>query len=121
MGLGCRYFVGLVLLWFLGTALGQGDFRRVSFSVLQHGYEYDCGDYGMQLLVFPSQDRTIRFKVVGLTPDCAIDANIAVAMCRCKTALVLPGFGALLLSLVDLGEICQIMAGNPNPATQRYH
>ncbi|CAM4687642.1 unnamed protein product [Lepidochelys kempii] len=64
MGLGCRYFVGLVLLWSLGTALGQGDFRRVSFSVLQHGYEYDCGDYGMQLLVFPSQGRTVHFKVV---------------------------------------------------------
>ncbi|XP_034624701.1 zona pellucida sperm-binding protein 1-like [Trachemys scripta elegans] len=64
MGLGCRYFVGLVLLWSLGTALGQGDFRRVSFSVLQRGYEYDCGDYGMQLLVLPSQDRTVRFKVV---------------------------------------------------------
>ncbi|XP_044870973.1 zona pellucida sperm-binding protein 1 isoform X1 [Mauremys mutica] len=64
MGLGCRYFVGLVLLWSVGTALGQGDFRRVSFSVLQHGYEYDCGDYGMQLLVFPSQGHTVRFKVV---------------------------------------------------------
>ncbi|XP_067397634.1 zona pellucida sperm-binding protein 1-like [Emydura macquarii macquarii] len=64
MGLGCRYFVGLVLFWSLGTALGQGDFRRVSFSILQHRYEYDCGDYGMQLLVFPSQGHTIRFKVV---------------------------------------------------------
>lgn len=63
MGLGCRYFVGLVLLWSLRIALGQGDFHRVSFSVLQH--EYDCGDYGMQLLVFPSQGRTVRFKVVG--------------------------------------------------------
>ncbi|CAM5119561.1 unnamed protein product [Eretmochelys imbricata] len=62
MGLGCRYFVGLVLLWSLRIALGQGDFHRVSFSVLQH--EYDCGDYGMQLLVFPSQGRTVRFKVV---------------------------------------------------------
>ncbi|XP_039393163.1 zona pellucida sperm-binding protein 1-like isoform X3 [Mauremys reevesii] len=64
MGLGCRYFVGLVLLWSLGPALGQGDFRRISFSVLPRGYEYDCGDYGMQLLVFPSQGRTVRFKVV---------------------------------------------------------
>ncbi|CAM4583345.1 unnamed protein product [Caretta caretta] len=62
MGLGCRYFVGLVLLWSLRIALGQGDFHRVSFSVLQH--EYNCGDYGMQLLVFPSQGRTVRFKVV---------------------------------------------------------
>ncbi|CAM5149328.1 unnamed protein product [Natator depressus] len=62
MGLACRYFVGLVLLWSLRIALGQGDFHRVSFSVLQH--EYDCGDYGMQLLVFPSQGRTVRFKVV---------------------------------------------------------
>ncbi|KAM9148933.1 zona pellucida sperm-binding protein 1-like [Pangshura tecta] len=64
MGLGCRYFVGLVLLWSLGPALGQGDFRRISFSVLPSGYEYDCGDYGIQLLVFPSQGRTVRFKVV---------------------------------------------------------
>ncbi|XP_065259439.1 zona pellucida sperm-binding protein 1 [Emys orbicularis] len=62
MGLGCRYFVGLVLLWSVGTVLGQGDFRRVSFSVLQQGYE--CGDYGMQLLVFPRQGHTVRFKVV---------------------------------------------------------
>ncbi|XP_067397633.1 zona pellucida sperm-binding protein 1-like [Emydura macquarii macquarii] len=64
MGLGCRYFVDLVLLWTLGLVLGQGDFRRVSFSVLQHQYEYDCGDYGMQLLVFPGRGHTIRFKVV---------------------------------------------------------
>ncbi|CAM4570412.1 unnamed protein product [Lepidochelys olivacea] len=62
MGLACRYFVGLVLLWSLRIALGQGDFHRISFSVLQH--EYDCGDYGMQLLVFPSQGHTVRFKVV---------------------------------------------------------
>ncbi|CAM4687651.1 unnamed protein product [Lepidochelys kempii] len=62
MGLACRYFVGLVLLWSLRIALGQGDFHRISFSVLHH--EYDCGDYGMQLLVFPSQGRTVRFKVV---------------------------------------------------------
>uniref|UniRef100_A0A8C8SBE6 Zona pellucida sperm-binding protein 1 n=1 Tax=Pelusios castaneus TaxID=367368 RepID=A0A8C8SBE6_9SAUR len=62
MGWGSRYFVGLVLLWSLGGAFGQGDFRRVSFSVLQHHYE--CGDFGMQLLVFPSRDRTVHFKVV---------------------------------------------------------
>uniref|UniRef100_A0A452HED3 Zona pellucida glycoprotein 1 n=1 Tax=Gopherus agassizii TaxID=38772 RepID=A0A452HED3_9SAUR len=54
----------LVLLWSLGTALGQEDFLRVSFSVLQREYEYDCGDYGMQLLVFPSPGRTVRFQVV---------------------------------------------------------
>ncbi|XP_032646385.1 zona pellucida sperm-binding protein 1 [Chelonoidis abingdonii] len=64
MGLSYRYFVSLVLLWSLGTALGQEDFLRVSFSVLQPEYEYDCGDYGMQLLVFPSPGRTVRFKVV---------------------------------------------------------
>ncbi|XP_034623569.1 zona pellucida sperm-binding protein 1 [Trachemys scripta elegans] len=64
MGLGYRYFVGLVLLWSVGAVLGQGDFRRVSFSVLQQGYEYECGDYGMQLLVFPRQGHTVRFKVV---------------------------------------------------------
>ncbi|XP_075784508.1 zona pellucida sperm-binding protein 1-like [Pelodiscus sinensis] len=64
MGWGCRYFGSIVLLWSLGLALGQGEFRRVSFSVLQHGYEYECGDYGMQLLVFPSQGHTVRFKVV---------------------------------------------------------
>uniref|UniRef100_A0A8C0IU32 Uncharacterized protein n=1 Tax=Chelonoidis abingdonii TaxID=106734 RepID=A0A8C0IU32_CHEAB len=64
MGLGCRYFVGLALLWSVGTALGQGDFCRVSFSVLQYGYKYDCGDYGMQLLAFPSQGHAVCFKVV---------------------------------------------------------
>uniref|UniRef100_K7FEQ3 Zona pellucida glycoprotein 1 n=1 Tax=Pelodiscus sinensis TaxID=13735 RepID=K7FEQ3_PELSI len=57
MGWGCRYFGSIVLLWSLGLALGQGEFRR-------HGYEYECGDYGMQLLVFPSQGHTVRFKVV---------------------------------------------------------
>uniref|UniRef100_A0A8C8S6U4 Zona pellucida sperm-binding protein 1 n=1 Tax=Pelusios castaneus TaxID=367368 RepID=A0A8C8S6U4_9SAUR len=62
MGFGCRYFVGLMLLWSLGSSYGQGAFLGVSFSVLQH--RYDCGDYGMQLLVFPTQGHTIRFKVV---------------------------------------------------------
>ncbi|XP_067397635.1 zona pellucida sperm-binding protein 1-like [Emydura macquarii macquarii] len=62
MGLGCRYFVGLVLFWALGLSYGQGDFLEASFSALQH--RYDCGNYGMQLLVFPSQGHTIRFKVV---------------------------------------------------------
>ncbi|XP_075784512.1 zona pellucida sperm-binding protein 1-like [Pelodiscus sinensis] len=62
MGWGCRFIGGLVLLWLLGAALGQGELHGVSFSVLQ--YEYECGDYGMQLLVFPTQGRPVRFKVV---------------------------------------------------------
>uniref|UniRef100_A0A8D0HX27 Zona pellucida sperm-binding protein 1 n=1 Tax=Sphenodon punctatus TaxID=8508 RepID=A0A8D0HX27_SPHPU len=60
--LGCNIIVGLVLLVFVGLAHGQGDFLRVRFSVLPH--RYDCGDYSMQLVVFPSQGRAIRFKVV---------------------------------------------------------
>uniref|UniRef100_A0A8D0HPW9 Zona pellucida sperm-binding protein 1 n=1 Tax=Sphenodon punctatus TaxID=8508 RepID=A0A8D0HPW9_SPHPU len=62
MELGCNIIVGLVLLVFVGLAHGQGDFLRVRFSVLPH--RYDCGDYSMQLVVFPSQGRAIRFKVV---------------------------------------------------------
>lgn len=28
-------------------------------------YRYDCGDFGMQLLAYPSRGRAVRFKVVG--------------------------------------------------------
>uniref|UniRef100_A0A8D0HX05 Zona pellucida sperm-binding protein 1 n=1 Tax=Sphenodon punctatus TaxID=8508 RepID=A0A8D0HX05_SPHPU len=54
--------VSLVLLVSMGLAHGQRDLLQISFSVLPH--RYDCGNYGMQLLTFPSQGRTIRFKVV---------------------------------------------------------
>ncbi|NXL37310.1 ZP1 protein, partial [Glaucidium brasilianum] len=35
---------------------------RAAFSVLQ--YRYDCGDHGMQLLVYPTHSHTVRFKVM---------------------------------------------------------
>uniref|UniRef100_A0A8D0HQ65 Zona pellucida sperm-binding protein 1 n=1 Tax=Sphenodon punctatus TaxID=8508 RepID=A0A8D0HQ65_SPHPU len=62
MGLGYNSIVSLVLLVSMGLAHGQRDLLQISFSVLPH--RYDCGNYGMQLLTFPSQGRTIRFKVV---------------------------------------------------------
>ncbi|NXD16650.1 ZP1 protein, partial [Nothocercus nigrocapillus] len=49
-----RYLVALLLL----LSLGPG----ITFSLLQ--YRYDCGDYGMQLLAYPTQGRTVRFKVL---------------------------------------------------------
>ncbi|KAM6321738.1 zona pellucida sperm-binding protein 1 [Podargus strigoides] len=33
-----------------------------TFSLLR--YRYDCGEYGMQLLAFPTRGRTVRFKVM---------------------------------------------------------
>nr|XP_056707976.1 zona pellucida sperm-binding protein 1-like [Euleptes europaea] len=45
-----------------GLCNGQGNFWRVSSLAPQH--RYDCGEYGMQLLVFRSQGQSIRFKVV---------------------------------------------------------
>ncbi|KYO41685.1 zona pellucida sperm-binding protein 1 [Alligator mississippiensis] len=62
MWLGCRCFIPLVLLISLGRTHGQLDFHRVTHSFLQ--YKYDCGDYTMQLLVFPSWGHTIQFKVL---------------------------------------------------------
>ncbi|XP_035182519.1 LOW QUALITY PROTEIN: zona pellucida sperm-binding protein 1 [Oxyura jamaicensis] len=35
---------------------------RSALALLQ--YRYDCGDYGMQLLAYPSRGRAVRFKVV---------------------------------------------------------
>ncbi|NXA55279.1 ZP1 protein, partial [Nothocercus julius] len=49
-----RYLVALLLL----LSLGPG----ITFSLLQ--YRYDCGDYGMQLLAYPTRGRTVRFKVL---------------------------------------------------------
>ncbi|KAM6392347.1 zona pellucida sperm-binding protein 1 [Pluvialis apricaria] len=53
MGRSCSFLLLLLLL-----ALGP----RVAFSLLR--YRYDCGDYGMQLLAYPSRGRTVRFKVM---------------------------------------------------------
>ncbi|KFO79607.1 Zona pellucida sperm-binding protein 1, partial [Cuculus canorus] len=50
MGWSCCF----LLLLFLGPG--------VIFSLLR--YRYDCGDYGMQLLAYPTRGRTVRFKVV---------------------------------------------------------
>lgn len=69
MRLGYRCLVALVL-FFLGTAQRQDAFLRISFSVLQH--RYDCGDYGMQLVVYPSQGYTIHFKVMGKLRGCLL-------------------------------------------------
>ncbi|NWJ11064.1 ZP1 protein, partial [Crypturellus undulatus] len=49
-----RYLGALLLL----VSSGPG----VTFSLLQ--YRYDCGDYGMQLLAYPTRGRTVRFKVL---------------------------------------------------------
>uniref|UniRef100_A0A8B9NVZ9 Zona pellucida glycoprotein 1 n=1 Tax=Apteryx owenii TaxID=8824 RepID=A0A8B9NVZ9_APTOW len=49
-----RYLVALLLL----LSPGPG----IAFSLLQ--YRYDCGDYGMQLLAYPTRGRTVRFKVL---------------------------------------------------------
>lgn len=34
-----------------------------AFSRLR--YRYDCGEYGVQLLAYPTRGRTVRFKVMG--------------------------------------------------------
>ncbi|XP_044281983.1 zona pellucida sperm-binding protein 1 [Varanus komodoensis] len=62
MGLGCSGFVGLGLLIIAGLCYGQGDFRRVGSLGLQ--YQYSCGEYSMQLMVFPSPGREVRFKLL---------------------------------------------------------
>ncbi|XP_074951185.1 zona pellucida sperm-binding protein 1 [Phalacrocorax aristotelis] len=53
MGRSCSFLLLLLLL-----PPGPG----AAFSLLQ--YRYDCGDYSMQLLVYPTHGRTVRFKVV---------------------------------------------------------
>ncbi|XP_053106430.1 zona pellucida sperm-binding protein 1 [Hemicordylus capensis] len=61
MGWSCKVFVSLVsLVLLLGFSDGQSDFWRVGSLALQH----HCGEYGMQLLVFPSQGHDVRFKVI---------------------------------------------------------
>ncbi|NXT91454.1 ZP1 protein, partial [Anhinga rufa] len=54
MGRSCSF---LLLLSFL-LPPGPG----AAFSLLR--YRYDCGDYGMQLLAYPTRGRTVRFKVL---------------------------------------------------------
>lgn len=53
----------VVVLVFFSLCHGQGDFLEIGSLAPKH--HYDCGVYGMQLLVFPSQGRHIHFKVVG--------------------------------------------------------
>ncbi|NXJ97982.1 ZP1 protein, partial [Corythaixoides concolor] len=53
MGRSCSF---LLLLLLLSLVLGA------AFSLLR--YRYDCGDYGMQLLAYPTRGRTVRFKVM---------------------------------------------------------
>ena len=52
-----RSFSFLLLLVLLPPGPGA------TFSLLR--YRYDCGDYGMQLLAYPTRGRTVRFKVMG--------------------------------------------------------
>ncbi|KAM6132964.1 zona pellucida sperm-binding protein 1 [Phoenicopterus ruber ruber] len=53
MGRSCSFLLLLLLL-----SLGPG----AAFSLLR--YRYDCGEYGMQLLAYPTRGRTVRFKVM---------------------------------------------------------
>ncbi|KAK4822799.1 hypothetical protein QYF61_019990 [Mycteria americana] len=53
MGRSCSFLLLLLLL-----PPGPG----AAFSLLR--YRYDCGDYGMQLLAYPTRGRTVRFKVM---------------------------------------------------------
>ncbi|XP_075019569.1 zona pellucida sperm-binding protein 1 [Calonectris borealis] len=53
MGRSCSFLLLLLLL-----PPGPG----AAFSRLR--YRYDCGDYGMQLLAYPTRGRTVRFKVM---------------------------------------------------------
>ncbi|NWS62366.1 ZP1 protein, partial [Chunga burmeisteri] len=50
----CSFLLLLLLL----LAPGPG----APFSLLR--YRYDCGDFGMQLLAYPTRGRTVRFKVM---------------------------------------------------------
>lgn len=62
MAVGWRGYAFLAFL-LSGSSFGQYEILSVNFSVLPH--RYDCGEYSMQLLVFPRPGLTTRFKVVG--------------------------------------------------------
>ncbi|XP_057882653.1 zona pellucida sperm-binding protein 1 [Melospiza georgiana] len=53
MGRSCSFLLLLFLL---------SPWPRATMALLQ--YRHDCGELGMQLLVFPSHGRTVRFKVL---------------------------------------------------------
>ncbi|XP_039559441.1 zona pellucida sperm-binding protein 1 [Passer montanus] len=53
MGRSCSFLLLLFLL---------SSWPRATVALLQ--YRHDCGELGMQLLVFPSHGRTVRFKVL---------------------------------------------------------
>uniref|UniRef100_A0A8C3NXK6 Zona pellucida glycoprotein 1 n=1 Tax=Cyanoderma ruficeps TaxID=181631 RepID=A0A8C3NXK6_9PASS len=53
MGWSCSFLLLLFLL---------SPWPRATVALLQ--YRHDCGELGMQLLVFPSHGRTVRFKVL---------------------------------------------------------
>lgn len=55
MGRSCSLLLPLLLL--LPAGLPSG------LALLQ--YHYDCGDFGMQLLAYPTRGRTVHFKVLG--------------------------------------------------------
>lgn len=54
MGRSCSFLLLLFLL---------PPWPRATVALLQ--YRHDCGELGMQLLVFPPHGRTVRFKVLG--------------------------------------------------------
>ncbi|XP_032849067.2 zona pellucida sperm-binding protein 1 [Tyto alba] len=54
MGRSFSFFLLLLLLQLPGPG--------AAFSLLR--YHYNCGDYGMQLLAYPTRGRTVRFKVL---------------------------------------------------------
>uniref|UniRef100_A0A8C5S8G4 Zona pellucida sperm-binding protein 1 n=1 Tax=Laticauda laticaudata TaxID=8630 RepID=A0A8C5S8G4_LATLA len=62
MGWGCSGSLGLVILVILGLCHGQADFWKTGTEAIQ--YLYQCGDHGLQLLVYPSPGQAVRFKVV---------------------------------------------------------
>ncbi|XP_074004799.1 zona pellucida sperm-binding protein 1 [Numenius arquata] len=55
-------FSFLLLLFLLLLLLLLHPGPGAAVSLLR--YRYDCGDYGMQLLAYPSRGRTVRFKVM---------------------------------------------------------
>ncbi|ETE57079.1 Zona pellucida sperm-binding protein 1, partial [Ophiophagus hannah] len=62
MGWGCSGSLHLVILVILGLCHGQADFWKAGTEAIQ--YLYQCGDHGLQLLVYPSPSQAVRFKVV---------------------------------------------------------
>lgn len=63
MGWGCSGSLGLVILVILELCHGQADLWKAGTEAIQ--YRYNCGDHGLQLLVFPSHGQEVQLKVLG--------------------------------------------------------